>query len=406
MSLNHTFSDSIRKRFRPIPRRRSSLRVSCPSSNPDVPSSPTPSMIVPRTPSPTIRPDSEGAANIRIIHTGDPEVLRARPPLDVETVHAYQALMHDIDPELVQLQRIRQDQYGTVYRALHRGMDTWVAVKVVNCSNAEKQNEYGSRDERAPVKDFTLHLQLNHPHIVRLLRVHRSTVTTLTSASIPPSSFPVVAHIPQTSWPNGFTAKASANSSTAKSPTATASARRGIRNIAHQLTSALAYLHEEAIILRNLCPAHVLLTPPHSLYPFVKLCGFGSAVAVAATTATECAWTPCQVDMGYVAPELVDGKCAPYDTKVDSWSLGILVAEITLLSLPYVPDRDSGRTFPEAHPPVVDWDRFQEEGTTSKAQLDFLWVVLQAEPQYRFDSAELLRHIWFDGYEPLHMKAI
>lgn len=92
-----------------------------------------------------------------------------------------------------------------------------------------------------------------------------------------------------------------------------------VHHIAHQLVSALWYLHSNRILHRDMKPQNILL----SNGGFVKLCDFGFARSMSVDTfmVTSIKGTPL-----YMSPELVQEQ--PYDHNADLWALGCILFEL------------------------------------------------------------------------------
>ena len=110
-----------------------------------------------------------------------------------------------------------------------------------------------------------------------------------------------------------------------------------IKFILYQLLQALAYCHRHGIMHRNLKPDNILLSPPNSDVPLLKLSDFSlSRIA----TMPHFPYTPEDPKerersgrearrLWYRAPEMLFRKKL-YSFEVDIWAVGCLMAEITM----------------------------------------------------------------------------
>jgi dual specificity protein kinase YAK1 len=102
-----------------------------------------------------------------------------------------------------------------------------------------------------------------------------------------------------------------------------------VRVMANQLLRALDFLHKNNIVHCDLKPENILIDPGETAR--VKLVDFGTAATF--DELAECPLSYIQ-SRYYRAPEVLIG--APYDAKIDSWSLGCVLAEV-FLGLPLLP---------------------------------------------------------------------
>lgn len=90
----------------------------------------------------------------------------------------------------------------------------------------------------------------------------------------------------------------------------------------YQLANALDYIHKKNILHRDLKPENILINPLNNV---LKLADFGSAKQI----------IPNNVNLTYIvsrfyrAPELILDRNL-YDSKIDIWSYGCILAEVTL----------------------------------------------------------------------------
>ena len=100
--------------------------------------------------------------------------------------------------------------------------------------------------------------------------------------------------------------------------------------ILRDVASALNYLHthRRPIIHRDVSSSNILLLALHGGNWLAKLSDFGSANLIRTAT------TPAEGAAIYSAPEVITDQRIPQTTKVDVYSFGVLVCEVTLCRLP------------------------------------------------------------------------
>ncbi len=100
-------------------------------------------------------------------------------------------------------------------------------------------------------------------------------------------------------------------------------------DIARQVCSALAYLHDEGVVHRDIKPENVLVTPAGQ----VKILDFGIALFESERRLT---WTGLSNAVGtpdYMAPEQIRGRRG--DPRTDVYAVGMLLYEMLTCNLPY-----------------------------------------------------------------------
>jgi calcium-dependent protein kinase len=105
------------------------------------------------------------------------------------------------------------------------------------------------------------------------------------------------------------------------------------KHIAHQVATALYYLHSFGIVHRDMKPENILMVTTDEMSS-VKIVDFGlSKTFGPGENCKEPFGTLC-----YVAPEILLQK--PYDKSVDLWSLGVIIHLMLSGTLPFDSDDD------------------------------------------------------------------
>ena len=124
--------------------------------------------------------------------------------------------------------------------------------------------------------------------------------------------------------------------------------------------SAINFLHSNNLVHRDLKPENILIDDKDN----VKLCDFGWCVDL--TTGNRV--TFCGT-YEYMAPEII--KELPYDYSIDSWSLGILLYEMTHGYSPFRAQVDEGEEYVEIFKNILKYN-FKIEKPLSKNCQDLI----------------------------------
>ena len=128
-------------------------------------------------------------------------------------------------------------------------------------------------------------------------------------------------------------------------------------NISHDIALAVAYMHRNGILSRNLCSNNVLLNDSCQ----AKLSNFGMAKIVGLDILMpRKRMTPCPGSPFYMPPEALNPQPC-YSDKTDSFSIGVLLLQIATRNYPnptayYRAIPDSNSSTGEAYIPVADID--------------------------------------------------
>ncbi|KAI4895606.1 hypothetical protein NFI96_017028 [Prochilodus magdalenae] len=147
-----------------------------------------------------------------------------------------------------------------------------------------------------------------------------------------------------------------------------------IATVCEAVLEALAYLHAQGVIHRDIKSDSILLT----LDGRIKLSDFGFCAQISKDIPKRksLVGTPY-----WMAPEVISKT--PYGTEVDVWSLGIMVVEMVDGEPPYFSDT-----------PVAAMKRLRDEPAPSISPVlrDFLDSMLTRDPLQRASASDLLKH--------------
>lgn len=150
----------------------------------------------------------------------------------------------------------------------------------------------------------------------------------------------------------------------------------------NQLLQALAYIHSQGIVHRDLKTSNVFLKDS---WCCVVLGDFGISSVLARTTFSKTAGTP-----AYMSPEAV--RSEPYDTAVDIWAVGVILYELMALQLPFVGSLLT-MIYQIAFGPLKDAPL--REAGYSEAVVGLVIKLLNKDPAGRPTSRQLLDNVDF-----------
>ena len=245
------------------------------------------------------------------------------------------------------ISQIGEGSFGRVYKGRRKYTGRLVAIKMINKLGQSKDDLVSFR------REIDLLQKVSHPNVMKMLSVFETD-----------TDFCVVSELAR-----GDLFQVIDDNQTLPEPV--------LRNVAAQLVSSLAHLHDLHIIHRDMKPQNILIAENATL----KICDFGFARALSNTTLvlTSIKGTPL-----YMAPELVQEQ--PYDEKVDIWALGVILYELYYGKPPFFTNSiykliqmivNSPITFP---------------GEISPQFKSFLLEMLQKDPSKRTACSELLNH--------------
>ena len=181
---------------------------------------------------------------------------------------------------------------------------------------------------------------------------------------------------------------------------------------AYQMLQSLKYIHSLGITHRDIKPPNVLVDQKTNI---IKLCDFGSAKKLVKDQKS-CAYICSRY---YRAPELIFGS-TNYDSQIDVWSMGCVIAELVLgrplfpgsnpsdqlveiIKILGTPTKDDilsmnpqfkDHKFPIIKP--VPWEKVFKKRKIPEHFLDLISKLLVFNPKNRLTAENALKHVYFD----------
>ncbi len=249
------------------------------------------------------------------------------------------------------LERLGEGSFGRVHRGRRRFTGQFCALKLLAKSQKSLAELAALRTEVGILQ------RLHHPSVIRLLDCFETRdeivlVTELAAGEL----FEVLVS-------DGALAPAT------------------VASVARDLTAALAYLHSQSVMHRDLKPQNLLIDSSGR----IKLADFGFARDLGAR-ASVAVLTSVKGTPLYMAPELF--LHARYQPSADVWGMGVLLYELAAGRPPFF-----AATLPELMAAIVDGTaRIEYPETFSAALVDFLGLCLVREPSARASWGALLAH--------------
>lgn len=164
------------------------------------------------------------------------------------------------------------------------------------------------------------------------------------------------------------------------------------KEIAHQIATALFYLHSFGVAHRDIKPENILMND-NSENAEAKIVDFGLSKIIGPNEKS----TDPFGTLSYVAPEVLLQK--PYGKEVDLWSIGVITYLLLSRVLPFDDEDDKEIARQTIQDPADfsfhPWEKVSKEG------IDFCRQLLQKERQKRGTLESVLNHTWFGQYKEI-----
>ncbi|KAF0915383.1 hypothetical protein E2562_035942 [Oryza meyeriana var. granulata] len=266
--------------------------------------------------------------------------------------------------------------FGQVYLGMNLDTGELLAVKQVLIGSNNATREKAQAHIRELEEEVKLLKNLSHPNIVRYLGTVREEDTLNILLEFVPGGSIQSLLGKLGSFPEAV-----------------------IRKYTKQILQGLEYLHNNAIIHRDIKGANILVDNKGC----IKLADFGASKQVA-KLATVTAAKTMKGTPHWMAPEVIVGS--GHNFSADIWSVGCTVIEMATGKPPWSQQYQEvallfhvGTT--KSHPPIP-------EHLSSEAK-DFLLKCLQKEPELRSTASDLLKHPFVTGesenLQPLNRSA-
>mmetsp|Transcript_17745 Transcript_17745/g.38338 ORF Transcript_17745/g.38338 Transcript_17745/m.38338 type:complete len:375 (+) Transcript_17745:843-1967(+) len=265
-------------------------------------------------------------------------------------------------------EKLGEGAFAVVKKATHKTTGQPYAIKIVNRSSLNRDIEAALKDEISILKE------LNHQHIMQLDNV----VVTINHYYL------VTEYLEGGELFDRIVDKSSYTESEA-------------RDSLKILFGALAYMHSEGIAHRDLKPENLLLQYKHSDSE-IKIADFGFAKQAKDDHSLD---TMCGTP-GYVAPEIL--RKERYGTKVDMWSMGVIVFIMLGGYPPFYADSPRGLL------KATKAGKFEFDpeywGDISTGAKDLICSLLKTDPAERASAEDILSHPWLreDRYKLRRMS--
>ena len=156
------------------------------------------------------------------------------------------------------------------------------------------------------------------------------------------------------------------------------------RNIIIQIIKGVKYLHTHGIMHRDLKPENILLTEQNNEL-IVKIADFGLSTVLSEFETTNEGYGT----IGYVAPEVLTR--APYNHKIDIWSMGVIIYYIISGELPFNNTEDEEKIAKSTVIGNLEFDELIWKNQSIEL-VEFICNCLEKNPRNRLSFKDLVTY--------------
>ncbi|KAM3147036.1 hypothetical protein pb186bvf_000752 [Paramecium bursaria] len=255
--------------------------------------------------------------------------------------------------------QIAEGQYGTVFKAIHKQSQEYVAIKRL-------KDKY-TLEEGLQLREVQALKRLQHPNVIQLKTVCEQQ-----------GYFYLIFEYADKNLYECYKHQLS---------------ETRIRTIIYQILEGLHYIHSQGLFHRDLKPENILLFDNQ-----VKICDFGLVREIH----SQPPYTEYVATRWYRAPEILQSK--NYNYQVDIFALGLIFAELYIRK-PLVAGGSNLEQLSKLSQ-LLEGEVFIPQA--SKQALNLINAMLQWDPSKRPNAAQLMSHPFFQQNEqsplPMIMK--
>jgi len=165
---------------------------------------------------------------------------------------------------------------------------------------------------------------------------------------------------------------------------------REARAVMEKVTNVVKYLHQNGVVHRDLKPSNILYADDSGNPDTIRICDFGFAKQLRADNGM--LMTPCYT-ANYVAPEVL--KKQGYDAACDVWSLGVLLFTMLAGQTPFATGPEDS---PEDILRRIGKGQYSTESgnwqSVSPLAKELVHAMLAVDPSKRLTTHQILSHQW------------